>query len=155
MAVHLPHHHHHKPAAFELLPQASGQGYYSYSPSNRQYGTHLTIQTILDLAKQQLFNLPKLPIQIGDISFQDGSNMPPHHAHRHGRNIDIRPFRKDGHLLPVTIFEAAYDRAMTELLVQNLLAHRNVQRILFNDTKIHGVHHFAGHDNHLHVETKE
>jgi hypothetical protein len=139
---------------FELLPQTRGRGYYSYSPAIRQYGTHLTIQTLLDLARQQLANLPKLPIQIGDISFHDGSYMSPHHAHRHGRNVDIRPFRKDAQLLAVTLRDTAYDRDMTELLVQILLAHRNVHRILFNDTTIRGVHCFPGHDNHLHVETR-
>jgi penicillin-insensitive murein DD-endopeptidase len=99
-------------------------------------------------------NLPNLPIAIGDISLKDGGKMPPHEAHRHGRNVDIRPFRKDGRMLHVTIHAPEYDHEMTELLVKNLLAHRNVHRILFNDTKIQGVHHFHGHDNHLHVETK-
>jgi len=145
----------HRPQpVFEQLPRGRGCGYYSYSPANRQYGTHSTIQMLLELARQQAVNLPNLPIQIGDISFQDGSNMPPHQAHRYGRNVDIRPFRKDGHLLHVTIHDNAYDRDMTELLVRNLLAHRNVRRILFNDTKIQGVHPYPGHDNHLHVETK-
>jgi len=145
---------HATPAQFEQLPQNTGQGFYRYSTGDRQWGTRDTIQTLLDLARQQLCNLPGLPIQIGDISFRDGKHMPPHTAHRHGRNIDIRPFRKDKALLPVTIHDAQYDRAMTELLVQNLLAHRNVHRILFNDRMIKGVHYFHGHDNHLHVETK-
>jgi murein endopeptidase len=143
-----------QPPAFELLPQIHGYGYYSYSPPGRQYGTPETIQTVLELGRQQIANLPLLPIQIGDISFHNGSHMSPHSAHRHGRNIDIRPFRKDGQMWHVTIHDRAYDRDMTELLVQNLLAHRNVRRILFNDMTIHGVHHFHGHDNHLHVETR-
>jgi penicillin-insensitive murein DD-endopeptidase len=147
-------HPHAKPAPFEQLPQTTGQGFYRYSTGDRQWGTHDTIQTLLDLARQQLWNLPGLPIEIGDISFQDGRHMPPHTAPLHGRNVDIRPFRKDKALLHVTIHDAQYDRAMTELLVQNLLAHRNVHRILFNDKTIKGVHYFHGHDNHLHVETK-
>lgn len=150
-----PHRHPHaKPTPFEQLPQTTGQGFYRYSTSDRQWGTHDTIQTLLNLARQQLYNLPGLPIQIGDISFQDGRHMLPHTAHRHGRNIDIRPFRKDKALLPVTIDDEQYDRAMTKLLVQNLLAHRNVHRILFNDKTINGVHYFHGHDNHMHVETR-
>lgn len=143
-----------KQTTFELLPSA-GLGYYIISPSNRQYGTHATIQMLLDIARQQKWNMPNLPIGIGDISLKDGSNMPPHHAHRHGQNVDLRPFRTDAKRLPCNIHDAHYDREMTELLVKNLLAHRNVHRILFNDTKIRGVHAFAGHNNHLHVETKK
>jgi penicillin-insensitive murein endopeptidase len=140
-------------AAFELLP-AMGSGYYIISSSNRQYGTHAMIKMLLDIARQQSWNMPNLPIGIGDISFKDGANMPPHQAHRHGRNVDIRPFRKDGRRLQTNIHDPSYDRVMTELLVRNLLAHRNVHRILFNDTAIRGVHAHAGHDNHLHVETR-
>jgi murein endopeptidase len=139
---------------FEMLPSA-GLGYYIFSPSNRQYGTHRTIQMLFDIARQQNWNMPNLPIGIGDISLKNGGNMPPHHAHRLGRNVDIRPFRKDGRKLPINIHDESYDRDMTGLLVKNLLAHRNVRRILFNDVSIHGVHFFAGHDNHLHVETRE
>jgi murein endopeptidase len=135
---------------FEALP-STGVGYYTISPLQRQFGTHGTIKMLLDLARQQAWNMPGLPIGIGDISFQDGSNMPPHHAHRHGRNVDLRPFRKDGQRLHTNIHASTYDR----LLVQNLLAHRNVRRILFNDATISGVHPFPGHDNHLHVETRE
>lgn len=110
---------------------------------------------LLDIARQQNWNMPNLPFGIGDISLQDGANMPPHHAHQHGRNVDLRPFRKDARRLPTAIHDLSYDRAMTELLVKNLLAHRNVRRILFNDVTIHGVHAFPGHNNHLHVETRE
>lgn len=141
------------PAEFELLP-AVGPGYYIFSPSARQYGTPATIDTLLDIARQQNWNIPGLPIGIGDISLKDGSKMPPHHAHRHGRNVDLRPLRKDAKRLPVSINDASYDHSMTELLVKSLLTHRNVRRILFNDISIHGVHAFPGHDNHLHVETR-
>ena len=139
---------------FEMLP-ASGLGYYLISTSDRQYGTHATIQMLLDIARQQHWNLPGLSIGIGDISFKDGAIMLPHHAHRHGRNVDIRPFRKDRRRLPTNIHDPSYDGEMTDLLVKCLLAHRNVHRILFNDPKINGVHAFPGHNNHLHVETKD
>lgn len=141
--------------AFEMLPPA-GLGYYIFSPSTRQYGTHATIKMLLDIARQQNWNMPNLPIGIGDISLKNGGSMTKHQAHRLGRNVDIRPFRKDGRRLPINIHDVeSYDRDMTELLVQNLLAHRNVRKILFNDVSIHGVRFFAGHDNHLHVETSE
>jgi len=136
-----------------MLPPA-GVGYYTFSPSSRQYGTPHTISMLLDICRQQHWNMSDAPIGIGDISFQDAGNMPPHHAHRHGRNIDFRPFRKDRHKLPTNIHDKSYSREMTRLLVENLLAHRNVHRILFNDKHIRGVHFFPGHDNHLHVETR-
>jgi penicillin-insensitive murein endopeptidase len=137
-----------------MLP-AMGSGYYIISPSARQFGTQATVKMLVDIARQQHWNLPDLPIGIGDLSFKDGANMfPPHHAHRHGRNVDLRPFRKDRRKLATNIHDPSYDHEMTKLLVKNLLAHRNVHRILFNDIKIHGVHFFPHHDNHLHVETK-
>lgn len=139
---------------FPVLPSA-GAGYYTYSPSLRQHATTQTLNTVLDIAQQQSTNMPDAPIGIGDMSFEHGGSMPPHHSHQHGRSIDIRPLRTDRHRAPTNINEDSYDREATRLLVENLLAHRNVRRILFNDTQIKGVHTFPGHDNHLHVETKE
>jgi len=155
---HKAHHPHHakkeeKKPDFSMLP-VSGAGYYTYSPSSRQYATFPTIEVILDVGLEQSLNMPGAPIGVGDMSFEHGGLMPPHHSHQHGRSIDIRPLRKDRHRSPTNIHLASYDQEATRLLVEALLAHRNVQRILFNDPKIKGVHFFAGHDNHLHVETK-
>lgn len=136
------------------LPQASGLGYYSYSPGTRQYGTVHTIQALRDVAATFRLNAPQLLVEIGDISFEHGGPMDPHHAHQHGTNVDIRPLRKDNKLLPVTTTDPAYSRENTKILVKSLLGHRNVRRILFNDPTIHGVHPFPGHDNHLHIEMR-
>jgi conjugal transfer mating pair stabilization protein TraG len=156
--AHKAHHTHHpKKEKHELelsmLPSA-GAGYYTYSPSERQYATTQTIDTLLDIARQQSVNMPDAPIGIGDLSLEHGGHMSPHKSHQHGRSIDLRPLRKDRHRAPTNINEDAYDQEATRLLVENLLAHRNVHKILFNDTKIKGVHTFPGHDNHLHIETK-
>jgi peptidoglycan hydrolase-like protein with peptidoglycan-binding domain len=138
-----------------LLPQASGLGYYSYSSATRQYGTKFCIQTLRDICVQFQINNKELEIGVGDISFAQGGHMSPHQSHQHGVHIDIRPLRKDKKNLPVTISDPNYSRDSTKLLVQSLLAHRNVKSILFNDTAILGVKNYTGHDNHLHVSVKE
>lgn len=137
-------------AIFYLLPQQSGNGYVSYSPVNNQYGTKQTIETIMQIAGDYFRN-QQIQIQIGDMSYEKGAPMPPHHTHTDGKCVDIRPIRKDKKLMPVNFHQDTYDRSATELLVQALLSHKNVKKILFNDTNIKGVHWFQGHDNHLHV----
>lgn len=155
---HQPHHHqHHHGAghapALVLLPQVCGLGYYSYSPLDRQYGTQATIDTIARIARDYFRN-QKAEIGIGDMSFRDGRAMSPHHTHRDGKCVDIRPLRKDLASAPINIHDADYDRDATKLLVASLLAHRNVQTILFNDGQIPGVKYWTGHDNHLHVKMR-
>jgi hypothetical protein len=144
---------------FEQLPQVdpgdNSADYYSYSEARKQYGTPKTIRTLQDVAQTFHAARPDLRIGIGDISFRDGNPMPPHTSHRSGRNIDIRPLRKDGKQSPVTIADSQYDREATRLLAQSLFANSNVKKILFNDSEIEGVRPFPGHHNHLHVETKE
>jgi len=97
------------------------------------------------------FRNQRYPIGVGDMSFKDGHHMAPHISHKDGKCVDIRPLRKDHFNSPITIQSPDYDHDATELLVQALLANQNVHRILFNDLKIKGVTHWAGHDNHLHV----
>jgi penicillin-insensitive murein DD-endopeptidase len=135
---------------FVLLPQVSGNGYYSYSSIDRQYGTQKTIDAIVDIGKSWFQNQGYL-IGIGDMSFENGHVMTPHHSHRDGRCVDIRPLRLDHNGLPVNIASPDYDRNATSLLVSALIAHRNVGKILFNDAKAGKVTPWAGHDNHLHL----
>lgn len=138
-----------------LFPQACGQGYYSYASMDRQYGTQSCIQTLRDICTQFQINNKDLKIGLGDISFAQGGYMRPHQSHQRGVHVDIRPLRKDKKDLPVTISDVNYSRDSTKLLVQCLLAHRNVRGILFNDNLIPGVKNHTGHDNHLHVSMKE
>jgi murein endopeptidase len=141
---------------FIQLPQAGGVGYYFYSIPDEQFGTAETIKTLQEVAAQFHAQRPELLIGIGDISFRDGHKMPPHKSHVNGRNIDIRPLRKDGTKRPITFTDKQnYDREATRLLAQLFLAHPNVKKIFFNDPAIAGVQPLAGHDNHLHVETKK
>ena len=141
-------------AAFVLLPQVSGNGYYSYSQASNQYGTTPTINAVVDIGKQWQFN-SQSPFGVGDISLEQGGPMPGHTTgHQLGRNVDVRPIRGDGQQAPVTWQDAAYSRAQTQLLVDNFLAHANCSKIYFNDPQIQGVQPLAGHDNHLHIEMK-
>jgi murein endopeptidase len=142
-------------AAFVRLPQASGNGYYTYSAADRQFGTAKTIEAIVDVGKQWQLTQAD-PFGAGDISFAQGGHMPPHTTgHRIGRNIDVRPMRKDGQAKPVTFRDAAYSRERTQILVDTFRAHRNCTKIIFNDPGITGVQPLAGHDNHLHIQMKE
>ena len=45
----------------------------------------------------------------------------------------------DAAQIPVTIIDLPYDRELTRLLAESLLAHRNALGILFNDSQIVGV----------------
>jgi peptidoglycan hydrolase-like protein with peptidoglycan-binding domain len=141
-------------APLVLLPQVSGEGYYSYSAADRQWGTSACIKTLQDIATGFRWNLPAVQIAIGDISFAKGGTMSPHGTHKAGLHVDLRPLRADAKHLPVTIADTAYSREYTKLLVQAFQAHKNVKSILFNDTKSAGVTPWAGHDNHLHVTMK-
>lgn len=134
------------------LPQVCGFGYYSYSAADREFGTDDTIQTIRDVAQTFRLNLPDVQIGIGDISLEHGGHMSPHSSHRNGQQVDIRPLRTDKMHRPCDYHDSVYSRDYTRLLAKSFLAHRDVKRILFNDSQIQGVHPFVGHDNHLHVE---
>jgi murein endopeptidase len=141
-------------ATFELLPQVSGHGYYPYSSVDRQFGTHDTITAIVDVGDTVQLNQPGFPFGVGDISLVDGSPMSPHQGHRLGRNVDIRPMRKDQTPQPVKYTDPDYDRDATKLIIDSFLAHANVDFILFNDTSIPNVRPFQGHDDHFHVQMK-
>jgi len=143
-----------KRQGYLLLPQASGNGYYPYSPMTRQYGSHDTVQSLVAVCRKFNEKYPDLKVGVGDMSFVDGTVMSPHKTHRNGRNADIRPVRTDGKMLPVTIDDDAYSRERTKVLVELLRADTNLKSILFNDTEITGVTRWDGHDNHLHVSMK-
>ena len=140
---------------YSLLPQACGRGYYSYSSMTQQYGTSATVAAVVRIAQKFIKTYPDLQIGIGDMSFANGAEMKPHKTHRNGRNIDIRPLRKDGRMLPVSISDAQYSRDRTRTLVEIIRADPNFKSVLFNDSAIGGVTYWDGHDNHLHVSMKE
>jgi penicillin-insensitive murein DD-endopeptidase len=140
---------------YVLLPQISGNGYYSYSTVDRQYGTAATVKTVIEVCQKFMKRFPDLKVGIGDMSFANGAVMSPHKTHRNGRNADIRPLRADGKNSPITITDAQYSRERTKALVELFRAETNLKSILFNDSQIAGVTPWEGHDNHLHVSMKQ
>ncbi|MEZ5428518.1 MAG: penicillin-insensitive murein endopeptidase [Pyrinomonadaceae bacterium] len=146
---------------FLLLPQMCGFGYYSYgkgSWNERQWGTAETIGTLEEISRQFNLSNPLTLVPIGDISFQFGGEMKPHNSHREGKNVDIRPLRKDNAMAPVNYKDTTnYDQDKTKALIELFLSHKNVRSILFNDPVINalkGVSPWQGHDDHFHINMK-
>lgn len=135
----------------QQLP-TSGRGYYSYSTANKQYGTEAMIQVLVAVGKD-LADKGFL-VGIGDISYPQGGDMPPHKTHRAGKHVDLRPVRSDGDRGPTQVGATTYSQEGTRALVKSLLAQSEVKKILFNDGEIEGVRSFPGHHNHLHVELR-
>ena len=142
-----------------LDPLETGEGYYSYRTSDRQYGTPATIHTVRVVARDFSGQVSgestsAILFGVGDISLLSGGIFPPHLTHRLGRDVDIRPVRRDGLPRPVAIGDADYSRVQTAKLVALFLNSRNVEFILFNDLAVPGAVAFAGHDNHLHIRMR-
>ncbi|WP_353618413.1 hypothetical protein [Paracidovorax avenae] len=89
---------------------------------------------------------------VGNISLAGGATFSPHHSHRNGLQVDIRPLRKDGRQLPVKHGSPDYDRQATARLVACFQSTGMVRTVFFNDGRIPRVHPLAGHDDHLHIE---
>jgi len=137
----------------ELLP-SRGYGFTTYGRTgNDQFGTRQMIQNIEEIGRAW-GKMSNTVIQIGDISRKGGGVFAPHATHRSGDMADIRPFRKDGKMLPTNISDPQYDRETTRqfvLLIKKMLPNANV---LFNDPQLikEGLTKYAkGHGNHLHV----
>ena len=128
-----------------------------------QYGTAMTIQSVIDLGKRWKEKYPDgPPLYVGDISLQGGGPMRGHTTgHRIGKNVDIRPVRNDGGAGPLTYDHDVYDYEKTQELVNEILKDPNVRRIYFGDEDIEGPSDIMRldlsgvHDNHLHVEYYE
>lgn len=141
------------PADGLRLQQLSGSGgWYSYSKPERQYGSDGLIQVLLAVAAAMAKS--GLEVGIGDLSLEQGGEMPPHTSHRTGKNADLRPVRADNGHSPTNINDSSYSRDSTRVLVEAIQAQSGVTQILFNDSEIAGVRKFAGHDNHLHIQVR-
>ena len=147
------------------VPASGGTGWYRYDTGDMSksrimhFGTANTVQAVYDVARSFAIGLPGFPIGVGDLSSAMGTNLGRHSTHQKGLNVDVRPLRKDGAQQPTNINDTQYSRENTLLLVDAFLAHRNVDRLLFNDADIINkrkprVHSSPGHDNHLHVIMK-
>lgn len=94
------------------------------------------------------------PFQIGDMGNADGSPVRGHLPtgdHTGGLGFDVRPIRKDGQMLGVRWQDPAYDRELTQRLVDTFLNAGGTTRIIFSDPQIRGVVHYRGFDDHLHM----
>jgi len=137
------------------LPQnPPDSGFYSYygTPGNgeAQYGQAPAMWLIGETGAR-LRAAGALPMGVGDLSLQDGSQYGRHGTyHQNGLAFDARPVRQDGKSLPTNINDPAYDRQATQRMVDTLRATGGVDKIFFNDPEIKGVAPWKGHDNHLH-----
>lgn len=139
-----------------VLP-ISGEGFTTYSREENgadQFGTQLTINAIIALSKAWFLIRPEVRLQYGDMSRRWGGKFPPHASHQSGRDVDVRPIRKDNQMAAVTIEQTAYDAKRTEEFVKLVRDKFPGVTIFFNDPKLiaKGWTKFAkGHHNHLHI----
>lgn len=139
---------------------ATGAGFTTYNRENGgtdQYGTEFTIETTKKVAADWIEIHPEVLLQIGDISRKGGGIFPPHASHRNGKDLDIRPIRKDNLMLPVEVSNPAYDSKRTEELVRLIRKSFPKAIIYLNDERLIklGLTAFCkGHHNHLHVRFK-
>lgn len=135
----------------ELPKSAPGLTMFNRGP-NTHWGRQEVIDALLELGERWAA-LKAYPIAIGHISRRDGSKFPPHLSHRKGVDVDIRPLRKDGKNLPVTIKQKMYDADATRVLVHMIREFAPVKLILFNDpvlVKAGLTKGYPDHSNHLH-----
>ncbi len=140
------------------FPASHGGGNYRKG----QYGTATTIESLEDLGERWIEKYPNGPaIGVGDISLQGGAEWPEdwHEGHRDGKNVDIRPLRKDGTNQRVRYDnEVTYDQAKTQELINEIEKDDNVCAIWFNDPDVEGDRieiksdPRGKHDNHIHVQ---
>lgn len=147
-----------------LLPER-GDGFRTFlrEPGGAaQFGTAQMINALIDLARTWFLSHPEVPVQYGHISRKGGgpffSTRTPgklaHKTHRNGRNVDIRPIRKDDLTAATDINQANYDPARTKELVLLIKRKHPEAVIYFNDPKLTALgltRHVTNHHNHLHL----
>jgi conjugal transfer mating pair stabilization protein TraG len=139
-----------------VLPR-SGEGFRTYSPPGQQFGTASVISE-LRASSAEWSNRGGSPVNIGDVSRSGGGDMAGHQSHEQGRQVDIRPFRRDGSNAPVTWQSHAYDREQTRNYVEFMKDRNPGMTVLFNDPVLvrEGLaQKHDGHDNHMHFSFPE
>jgi peptidoglycan hydrolase-like protein with peptidoglycan-binding domain len=150
--------------AWVLLPPDAF--HYNYAGAgedaqDRQWGTPKTIAAVQEICRT-FHGSHSIVLGIGDISLVQGGPMNGHTSgHRIGKNIDMRPVRRDQLRLPVTVSDGQYDRDKTLALAKIIEAVTNVRKVLFGDRFVQ--QNTGGkvqleptkHHNHLHVEMIE
>jgi peptidoglycan hydrolase-like protein with peptidoglycan-binding domain len=147
-----------------ILPER-GEGFRTFlrEPGGAtQFGTARMINALVDLARDWFLKHPEAPVQYGHISRKGGgpffSTVNPgklaHKTHRNGRNVDIRPIRKDSVMAATDINQASYDPARTKELVRLIKQKHPGAVIYFNDPRLTSqglTQKVSGHHNHLHL----
>jgi len=139
-----------------VLP-IDGEGYTTYKrePGGAdQFGTAMTVNRIMDLGRKWFLLHPEVFLQFGDISRKGGGAFPPHASHKNGRDVDVRPIRKDNRMDPVSVGEVAYDKVRTEEFVKLVRSRYPGVSIFFNDASLIAkdlTAHAKRHENHLHI----
>jgi conjugal transfer mating pair stabilization protein TraG len=134
-----------------VLPR-SGEGFRTYSAPGRQYGTESVVNE-LRASSAEWVRRGGSPVNIGDVSKSGGGDISGHETHEQGRQVDIRPFRRDGGNAPVTWQSRAYDREQTRNYIEFMKDRNPGTTVLFNDpvlVKEGLTQKYEGHDNHLH-----
>jgi penicillin-insensitive murein endopeptidase len=140
-----------------MLPQApEDAGYYVYGTPLQGAGqyAHPSLMSVLFFIEREWQAIDNRKFGIGNISLAGGGRFRPHATHKDGLQVDIRPLRKDGAHVPVSYFQAGYDKDATMRLIEIFLGHPAVIKVYFNDSTISGVWPLADHDNHFHVEMR-
>jgi hypothetical protein len=136
--------------------------YFGSDPKDRdKWGTREMIQMIKDLGS--VANAMGVEIGVGDISLRIGGpftnykdpNEVDHGSHKSGKDVDIRPLRKDGKRVGVTCKnKGAYDGEITYKIVKEGI-NIGFSLVLFNDPEIYKalkeVKYYRNHNNHLHM----
>ena len=135
-----------------VLPR-SGEGFRTYSAPGNQYATE-SVANELRASSAEWARRGGSPVNIGDISKRGGGDIAGHETHEQGRQVDIRPFRRDGGNAPVTWQSRAYDREQTRSYIEFMKDRNPGATVLFNDpvlVKEGLTQKYKGHDNHLHL----
>lgn len=127
----------------------SGPGWYRYHDAG--WGTGNTIATLKGVLADWSQRHPGMRIGVGDISLPHGGPIDGHVSHQKGVDADFRLVRGDGVEGPITYYDGAYSRSLTQELVNMLRATGEVELIFFNDPQVEGVEPWPYHDDHLHI----
>jgi peptidoglycan hydrolase-like protein with peptidoglycan-binding domain len=130
---------------------------YSVGNGKANWGTGAAIGQ-LEAAAKAFAATSQGRVPVGDVSYEHGGDIPLHHTHERGLDVDIRPIRDaENQCTWGTNWRfASYDRAATRTLIDLIRATApgHVKLIYFNDPVLireGRTTWFSGHDDHLHI----
>jgi hypothetical protein len=108
------------------MPASGGLGWYRYETGDMKksrivhFGTENTVKAVLEVAAAFVCGMPGYSFGVGDLSSAMGTNLGRHSTHLHGKNVDLRPMRKDGVQMPTNIGDSVnYSQDYTLLLIDS------------------------------------